>query len=426
MEDLGAALHASGPEICMLGGGNPAHIPALEDAFAARLAALLADRHALSHLLGDYPPPAGDPEFRAEFAKWLAREYGLPVTADNVLLTPGSQASFFMLFNLFAGEMADEVGGAGTAGAGTAGAGGFRRILLPLAPEYIGYTDCGIVPDLFVSARPQIDLLDDHNFKYRVDFDALTVDAGIGAVCCSRPTNPTGNILTDEEMARLLALTQAAGIPFLVDNAYGAPFPEITNRPLRLPWADHVVHCMSLSKLGLPGTRTGIVVASAEICHALAEMNAVLHLAPSGVGAALILDLLRSGALRRLCREEIAPFYRRRAEFTQGLLHAALDGMPYAIHKAEGAIFLWLWLPDLPIPARALYERLKARDVLVVSGEQFFPGLAGPWRHREECLRLSYAAPEDRLRRGIEILGEEVRRAHEAGASDEGVGQGGC
>jgi valine--pyruvate aminotransferase len=49
--------------------------------------------------------------------------------------------------------------------------------------------------------------------------------------------------------------------------------------------------------------------------------------------------------------------------------------------------------------------------VIVVPGSYFFYGLPDDWRHRHQCLRLSYCQPRERVRRGIEILAEEVRRA---------------
>ncbi len=45
-------------------------------------------------------------------------------------------------------------------------------------------------------------------------------------ICVSRPTNPTGNVITDEELLKLDALNQH-GIPLVIDNAYGVPFPGI-------------------------------------------------------------------------------------------------------------------------------------------------------------------------------------------------------
>jgi valine--pyruvate aminotransferase len=72
-----------------------------------------------------------------------------------------------------------------------------------------------------------------------------------------------------------------------------------------------------------------------------------------------------------------------------------------------------LWFPGLPHGTRELYRRLKARGVVVVPGAHFFPGLEDPWPHAEECIRVSYAQPPDAVRRGLQIITEEVRRAHD-------------
>ena len=92
-----------------------------------------------------------------------------------------------------------------------------------MTPEYIGYADVGLMDDLFVANRPEIDVLDDSTFKYRVNFHDLKVTEDIGAMCISRPTNPTGNVLTDEEVRHLHAIAIERDIPLIIDNAYGAP-----------------------------------------------------------------------------------------------------------------------------------------------------------------------------------------------------------
>ena len=62
-------------------------------------------------------------------------------------------------------------------------------------------------------------------FKYHIDFNELTVDDSIGAICASRPTNPTGNVLTDQEIRHLDELARHHGIPLIIDNAYGNAVP---------------------------------------------------------------------------------------------------------------------------------------------------------------------------------------------------------
>ena len=87
--------------------------------------------------------------------------------------------------------------------------------------------------------------------------------------------------------------------------------------------------------------------------------------------------------------------------------------IPWHMHKPEGTMFAWLWFKDLPISSQTLYERLKARNVIVVSGHHFFMGIQDDWRHRHECIRINYAAQSpERIEQGLKIIAEEVRKAY--------------
>jgi len=153
----------------------------------------------------------------------------------------------------------------------------------------------------------------------------------------------------------------------------------------------------------------GIVVARPEIIRALANLNGILNLAPAGIGATLALELVRSGEIIRVSRDLVEPYYRERMEQALGWLREELAGLSYRVHKPEGALFLWLWIEGLKISSRELYGRLKKRNVLVIAGEYFFPGLAEEWPHRHECIRITYAQEPESVRRGIRIIGEELR-----------------
>jgi valine--pyruvate aminotransferase len=330
----------------------------------------------------------------------LRREFGWPLTAKNIAITNGSQSAFFMLFNMLAGH--DDSGAA-------------RRILLPLTPEYIGYADQGITADMFTANRPSIEHLDDHLFKYHVDFDKLTVSDDISAICVSRPTNPTGNVLTDEEVAKLMSLARRHDIPLILDNAYGTPFPHIIFTDATPVWDDNVILCMSLSKLGLPGVRTGIVIANEQVVRGLAGVNAIVNLTTGGFGAALTSELIESGDIISISTDVIRPFYEAKANQAVALVRRELNGYDFAIHRPEGAIFLWLWFPGLPITSAELYQRLKERGVLVIPGHYFFPGLADDWKHKHECIRVTYSQSADVVERGIRIIADAVKRAYDGG-----------
>lgn len=397
MEDLGDALTTESTAL-FLGGGNPGKVPEIQERIQARLAEIAAHAESADRLVGNYAHPKGELRFRKALARLLAREYGWQLTAENIALTGGSQAGFFLLFNLLAGRFPD---------------GSKKRVLLPVTPEYIGYADQGLSEGLFVARQPRIEELADHLFKYRIDLDGLTVTDEIGAVCVSRPTNPTGNVITDSELAALDEIARASHVPLIVDNAYGQPFPGIIFVDVQPIWNENVILCMSLSKLGLPGVRTGIVVAREEIVDALMRMTAVMSLAVGSVGPVFVEEIVESGEIIEWSREFITPFYREKAEFAVGVLKRELEGLPFRIHVPEGAFFLWLWLPGLPMTSAELYERLKHNDVFVISGHHFFPGLEADWPHRNECLRISFAQSQEVVAEGMRAIAGEVKRAFE-------------
>ncbi|WP_417547185.1 valine--pyruvate transaminase [Marinobacter segnicrescens] len=395
MDDLGNAL-ASGDDMIMMGGGNPGQVPAIQERLTEVLGDITRDPEAMKRLVGIYDPPQGEKRFIASLAELLNREYGWGLTEDNIALTNGSQAAFFMLFNMFAGDFDD---------------GSQKHILLPLAPEYIGYADAGIAPELFRAVQPEITFTGAHEFKYRVDFDAVDVTSDTGAICVSRPTNPTGNVVTDQEMERLESLARHHDVPLIVDGAYGTPFPSLLYVDAQPRWNEQIVLCLSLSKLGMPAARTGIVIAAPEIIRALSSINAIMNLATGSFGAMLAEPLVRSGEILSLSREVVCPFYHRKMENAVRVFTDAMgEGCRWYVHKPEGAMFLWFWFPDLPVSSLELYQRLKARGVLVVSGHYFFPGLAEDgWRHRHECIRVTYSQDDERVAEGLRRIASEVQ-----------------
>ena len=225
MDDLGSALNEN-PEMIFMGGGNPGRIPKVEAIFKDRLESVLQDPEQLHSLMGIYQSPQGDKGFLTQIAGLLKKQFGWNVSDRNIAVSNGSQPAFFILNNMLAGQMPG---------------GDHRSIHLPLAPEYIGYTDIGLSEPFYTATRPDIELLDDNLFKYRVDFSKLKVNQSTAALCVSRPTNPTGNVLTDNEVEHLDEIAQGADIPLIIDGAYGLPFPGIIFNQAKPHWNNNTI-----------------------------------------------------------------------------------------------------------------------------------------------------------------------------------------
>ena len=401
MDDLGEAL-AAGGDVKMLGGGQPAHIPEIDAVWRRRMQEIMSDPGGLEKMIGNYDVPAGSELFRKALAKLFRKEFGWEVTHENFAVTMGGQTAFFFLFNALAGTFRD---------------GSRKKILLPLVPEYIGYANQSVGPEFFEALPARIEKTGPHEFKYRVDFDAVNPGDSIAAICVSRPTNPSGNVLTDDEIERLRVIAREKSIPLIIDNAYGAPFPNVIFSDVTPVWDEGMILTLSLSKIGLPGTRTGIVVAGKEVCRQVSSMTSIVGLANANIGQEILRPLVENGEILRLSSEEVKPFYEKRSKMAQSLFTRELDdSVPYFIHRSEGALFLWLWFEGLPITAKELYQRLKSRGVLIVPSEYFFFGLPkdSNWKHTSECIRVSYTMDAETVESGIKVIADEVNRLFKA------------
>lgn len=407
MDDLGKAMaHAplgvqgftETQKMRMLGGGNPAHIPEMEQIWRRRMQDILQNKDEYERMLGNYTAPQGDGEFIKAVAKFLKKRFGWNISQKNIAVLNGSQTAFFFLLNMFAGRYPD---------------GSFKKILFPLVPEYIGYVDQGMDKDCFVGVKPHIAYLSEHTFKYRINFDEIKITEEIGGICISRPTNPTGNVVTDAEIQQLHLLAKENNIPLLIDNAYGSPFPNVIYTGAEPIWDEQVVFVFSLSKVGLPSTRTASVVANEEVITWLSSINAIVSLSTGTIGQHLVMPLIQNGELANMSETIIKPYYQTKAEDSIGFFQKIADqSLPYYLHKAEGAFFLWLWCKDFPITSQELYERLKNRGVLVVPGHYFFPGLQKPWKHTTECIRITYSQDEKDVKEGLKIIAEEIKKVY--------------
>ena len=410
MEDLGSPLPPGMPSYS-LGGGNPAQIPEIEAMYRREMERIMSDGRRFEDLIGRYDGPQGQIDFIEAVASYLSKTYGWNVKSENVAVCNGSQSACFYLFNLLSGTFTQN------------GVQQKKKILFPLVPEYVGYADQGIENDTFVSIPSKFEEYDDHTFKYFADLEKvenyLSHHEEVAAMCVSRPTNPTGNVLTDAEIEKLSALAKKYSIPLIIDNAYGLPWPHIIFSKDATPvWNENIILSMSLSKIGLTSLRTGIIIAKKEIVTALSNLNSIIALASGSLGQSIAANLIRSGELVKNADSCVRPFYERKNLLAQKWIHKYFAGGDYAVHKGEGSIFLWILMRDLSITTMEFYAKLKERGVIVVPGEYFFFGSDSSsdlppvqnHPHYSKCIRLNYARPDDEVENGIRIISEVYRK----------------
>ncbi len=401
MKDIIETLRSGGDRAFInLSAGNPVILPEVEQLWRDCTADLLASPD-YGEVVGRYGASQGYQPLIDAIVEDFNQRYGLNLTDRNVLITPGSQSLYFYAANAFGGYTAT---------------GSLRQIVLPLSPDYTGYGGVTLTPEALIAYKPELEIDQAaHRFKYRPDFSQLQITETTGCVIFSRPCNPTGNVLNDDEVSKIVTLAAAHDVPVLIDSAYAPPFPALNFTEMTPRFGGNVLHCMSLSKAGLPGERIGIAIGDESLVHVLECFQTNLCIHSPRYGQAIAARAIRSGRLAEISETVIRPFYQQKIAIVEATLDREMPSdLPWFLHRGEGAIFAWLWLQDLPITDCEFYQKLKDVDVIVVPGSTFFPGLREDWAHKQQCLRISLTGSDRDLETAMQRLAQVAEAVYRA------------
>lgn len=361
---------AQRPEVMSFAGGLPAErcLPAV-------------DWSTMPAGLGQYGMSEGEPALREAIAA-QARAYGLDCTADQVLVTTGSQQALDLIAKLYL-----DVG----------------TPVLVEGPTYLAAlqsfqffgAEC-----LEVSLTPE-----------GLDLEALRLrlEEQRPAFAYLIPTfqNPSGVRYSAANRAAVAALLDEYGVTLVEDEPYrelsydGAPARPLCGQLRRSAW----IHTGSLSKTLLPGLRVGYLIASPELLKPLRALKQAADLHTCRMSQWQVLQWLGSERYTQHL-EEVRTFYRERRDgFARALTRHFSDIADWQI--PQGGLFFWLRLKT-PLDTRTLLDAALAQDVAFMPGEPFF---AEPDCHRGLLrLNFSHVLPE-RLDTGLARLASVIREA---------------
>jgi hypothetical protein len=242
-------------------------------------------------------------------------------------------------------------------------------------------------------------LVQDRNWQPDWDEFERAVTPGTKILYLSNPNNPTGSVLSDEAMKRIVDRCTATGTWLLADEVYlGA---EIDQPRTRSFWgmSDRVIVTSGLSKAyGIPGVRIGWIVAPRDLADRCWAQHDYLTIGPNKLS-----DRIARVAVEPQNRERC---YARTREILRRNLPIArewVDGFGGRVTWREpeaGAIALVRY--DSNIPSVEVAERVRSRqNTLIVPGSHV--GLEG-------YLRLWLGGREEFLREGLRRVGVELRQ----------------
>ncbi|HSL01018.1 MAG TPA: pyridoxal phosphate-dependent aminotransferase [Rubrobacteraceae bacterium] len=322
-----------------------------------------------------YTPTAGIPELREAIAADVARSRGIAVDPEQVVITPGGKPiMFFAILALV--EEGDEV-----------------LLPNPAFPIYESMVD-------FVGGRPVfVPLRQENEFRFDLDEFRAGLSDRTRLVVLNSPANPTGGVLTPEDMAGLADILRERPDVFVLSDeiysrlVYDGSFASIASEEGMVPDAGRTIILDGFSKTyAMTGWRLGYGVMPTPLAEHVIKLqvnsNSCTNAAAQHAGLAALAG--PQDAVERMLSE----FRTRRDQIVGGL--DALPGVECVTPR--GAFYAFPRITGYA--ADALADLLLERaGVACLAGTAF-------GRYGEGHLRLSYANSRENIARALERIGE--------------------
>lgn len=334
-----------------------------------------------------YSTTEGYRPLREMIARHTAR-YGIDVTADNVMITSGSQQALDFIGRLFVNR---------------------GDYIVVENPTYLGALQAwNAYGAQYVSVRS-----DEHGMIV----DELEAALRVGPkfiYILPNFQNPTGTTLSLERRRQLVELADKYGVPIIEDDPYGQlrfegeHLPSVVNvdSQYRGPnggcYSGNVIYMSTFSKLLAPGLRLAWVIAPPEVTRKIVITKQAADLHTATFNQIVAYQVGKGGFLDEHVKVIRATYKERR----DVMLETMAETFPSEVRwtHPEGGMFLWGILPEDMNAAEVLKVALE-KKVAFVPGFPFHPNGGG-----ENTMRLnfSYSKPED-IREGITRLGATLK-----------------
>ena len=359
------ALTAKGVDIVDFGPGEPD--------FATPRNVAEAGKRAIDRGLTKYTNAGGTKDLRDAIAARYNTKYGTSLNAANVIAGCGGKQELFNIMLALISE-GDEV-------------------IIP-APYWVSFPD----QVAFAGGKPVFTRLDSGNlFRPRLsDLERVATDR-TRAVIVNSPCNPSGAVIAESELARIVEWCVSRDIVLIYDETYELFVYEGNRHASAMQWfsesPENIIVVNSMSKTyAMTGWRLGYAIAHPEIVAALGRIQSHSTSNPSSISQAAALEALRGD------ESDVKKMYEAYCE-RRAWLVPALNSIPgFCCADPDGAFYVF---PDVSafFGKGGIHDSqsfanflLDEARVAVVPGSAF--GL-------DEFVRISYATSMERILEGV-------------------------
>jgi aspartate/methionine/tyrosine aminotransferase len=319
-----------------------------------------------------YTEALGIPPLRAAIASLYRDWYGIEVSPDQVIATPGSSGGFVLAF-LAAFDAGDRVGMTAP------GYPAYRSILRAL----------GLVP-VEIPVGPEQ--------QYRLTPDVLAQAGSLDGLIIASPANPTGTMLSRDELAGIVRHCRGNGIRLISDEIYHGLTYDARAATVLEATQDAIVINGFSKYFSMTGWRLGWMIAPAELVRPIECLAQSMFISPPTLSQHAAL-----GAFE--CMDELEANRRRYAE-NRALL---LEELPKAgidrFAPADGAFYIYADVGRLTNDTQAF-----CRLMLAETGVACTPGIDFDTAQGSRTIRLSFAGRTAEIAEAAKRLKDWRRR----------------
>ena len=322
-----------------------------------------------------YGPSPGMPEVRARIAEEVAGTRNIPVTAENVVITPGGKPiMFFTMLSLV--DEGDEVL--------------YPNPGFPIYESMINYVGGVAVP---------MQLYENREFSIDVDQVASQITPKTKLMIVNSPNNPCGSIITKDDLGRLAELAVDNDITVLSDEIYirflyEGRHESITQFP---GMVERTIILDGFSKTyAMTGWRIGYGVMPEDLANQMGRLMANSASCTSSATQMAALEAMNGP--QEDANRIVAEFKKRREVIVNGLNE--IPGIRCQMPK--GAFYVFPNIADTGMSSRDFADRLlNEAGVACLAGEDF-------GRFGDGFVRFSFANSTENLERALERIAKFV------------------
>ena len=359
-----AVMRAAGERAAA--GGDVAHLEVGQPSTPAPRAALDAARRALEAGPLHYTDAVGDAALRARIARWYDERYGVAVEPGRVVITTGASGACVLAF-LACFDVGARVGVA--------------------APGYPCYRNM-----LTAFGCEPVTLAVDAASRFQPTPDHLGAADPLAGVVLASPSNPTGTVLADDDLAALADACRRSRTRLVVDEIYhGITYGRAC--PTVLAHEPDAVVVGSFSKyFSMTGWRVGWLVVPPELVDPVERLAQNLTVAPPTIGQ--VAARAAMDATDEL-DAHVARYAATRDVLLDGLARCGLTDLA----PSDGAFYVWADVGHVTDDSEALCRRwLDELGVAVTPGIDFDPDRGQRW------VRCSYAGDPAEVTAAVDRL----------------------